>query len=76
MSDCDHNYQYSGVRYVVADDPLPGSGARAVRYYHEYFCTRCLSTKHKSMPSNGDNSYGKPSFNATPINKRDIKETT
>ena len=39
MSDqegCDHHYEADGVRYVISDYPMPGTGAKAVRYGRFY----------------------------------------
>ena len=65
MSDCEHNYQYQGVVWSLAEWSMPGSGAREVRYEDRYYCTRCLNTVDKS-PRYIGNSYGKTIEGAYP----------
>lgn len=61
-----HNYLYLGVRYMLSQYPLSGTGAHELSYYDYYFCPNCLK-KHIEKLKIVSNSYSKPLFDATPL---------
>lgn len=71
--ECQHKYEYAGIRYCDGRRNLPGGGATQRYYAHVYFCTLCLRSVGQPIksPLSWDgrplwNSYQKPMFNATP----------
>jgi len=72
MSDCEHDYTYSGVRYKIGDR-VPGSGSRYVNYYESFYCRRCLDRRYVRLGTVG-NSYDKLSFDAVPIENGSVTE--
>lgn len=61
MPDCEHKYQYAGVRYALGGHPRPGSGAVNVYYAHVYFCEKCLNKRSEPVPYSWEDrpsSYG------------------
>jgi hypothetical protein len=68
MSDCDHKYQYAGVRYDLGKWPRAGSGAVNVYYAHVYFCERCLNKRSEPIAFGYEerpSSYGPVLYGAT-----------
>lgn len=65
MSDCEHNWQYAGVRYRIGHQ-LPGSSAHEVRYFECYFCSRCREREYTKLELVHD-SYQRVRHQATPI---------
>ena len=64
--DCEHNYQYGGLKYRDTGDNLPGSGATRIEYFDVYYCTRCLNEQRKPV-QRMTNSYQKPLEGSTPL---------
>ena len=64
--DCDHSFQYGGLRYTFTANPLPGSGAYGMRYYTWFYCRRCTESKLHEI---GEiwNSYEPIRFGAIPL---------
>lgn len=50
MSDCEHKFQYAGVRYALGSSNRPGSGSVNVYYAHVYFCETCLTKRSEPIP--------------------------
>jgi hypothetical protein len=63
---CDHKYVYAGVRFVVDQNPLSGTGAKRRRYYDAYYCEKCLEMKYKEIMYE-DTTYDGVAFSATPM---------
>ena len=67
---CEHEFIWGGVRYVVENYKVPGSGAYVVLYYELYFCQKCLFKNYGKLPVEG-NSYENTKFGATPMAEGD-----
>ena len=65
MSECNHDYTYSGVRYKIGDK-VAGSGSHYVLYCESFFCRHCLARRYVALGVTG-NSYDKIMFDAVPI---------
>ena len=66
-TDCEHKYQYAGVRYALGGRSRPGSGAVNVYYAHVYFCEHCLAKRSEPIPFSYEerpSSYANVLFNA------------
>jgi hypothetical protein len=68
---CAHDFSYLGMQYWTDPAPRPGTGALTVRYYHAFFCRRCLETELKSAEAGDRNSYEAPVDGSTPVSKED-----
>ena len=65
MDFCSHNFEYGGVKFEVSNQPMPGSGAHAVKYFDWWFCKKCLKKKFEQLDITHD-SYQAVRFRATP----------
>ena len=71
--ECEHSYQYQGVKWWHDPSPRPGTGALLVRYYDVFFCSRCLDSNLVELNAGDRNSYEKPMEGSSPVSLRDAE---
>jgi len=62
---CQHKFIYGGVKYEIDSYPMPGTGAKCVRYCDWFYCEKCLEKRYE-YKSEYSTTYDPIRFYATP----------